>query len=155
MVTFIQSVVTVFVCVVVVISELREMSVSVLALALARLLFCRLSEAVLCIPLFHNFVCIASVRHLLLLSCCSTRCLRARAEKRFKKLATTPTTLAYMALRDTMGSKLKLKGGLSTIVKDMFSKIDLDNNGVLERDEIRCECLAVCVSVCVYDYFCR
>ena len=78
----------------------------------------------------------------LLVSCYSVRCLRRRAEKRFKNLATTPTTLAYMALRDTMGSKLKLNGGLSTVVKDMFSKIDLDNNGVLERDEIRCECVS-------------
>ena len=50
-------------------------------------------------------------------------------------LAMSPTTLAYMALRDTMGAKLT--GDLSTVVTDMFSKIDLDNNGVLERDEMR------------------
>ena len=47
----------------------------------------------------------------------------------------SPTTLAYTALRQIMGAKLT--GELSSVVTDMFSKIDLDNNGILERDEIR------------------
>ena len=47
----------------------------------------------------------------------------------------SPTTLAYVALRENMGAKLS--GDISSLVTDMFSKIDLDNNGILERDEMR------------------
>ena len=50
-------------------------------------------------------------------------------------MAMAPTTLAYMALRQNMGAKLT--GDLSSVVTDMFSKIDLDNNGTLERNEMR------------------
>ena len=57
-------------------------------------------------------------------------------------MAMAPTTLAYMALRQNMGAKLT--GDLSSVVTDMFSKIDLDHHGILERDEIRYGYLWVC-----------
>ena len=50
-------------------------------------------------------------------------------------MSMSPTTLAYMALRQNMGAKLT--GDMSSLVTDMFSKIDLDHNGILERDEMR------------------
>ena len=50
-------------------------------------------------------------------------------------MAMTPTTLVYMALRNTMGSKLT--HDLSSVVKDMISKIDLNHDGMLKKDELR------------------
>ena len=50
-------------------------------------------------------------------------------------MAMSPTTLTYMALRGTMG--IKLADGLSSVATDIFSKIDVDNDGILKRDEIR------------------
>ena len=47
----------------------------------------------------------------------------------------SPTILAYMGMRQIMGAKLS--GDTSSLVTDMFSKIDLDHLGILERDEIR------------------
>ena len=60
----------------------------------------------------------------------------------------SPTILAYVAMRQIMGAKLT--GELSSVVTDMFSKIDLDHHGMLERDEIRYGYLWVCdVLLCV------
>ena len=136
LVTLVQSTFTIGTCFVIVIFEIREKFVGVLV-GFAFEPGWQLCTMLLRLPTYDL--------RLLAVVC---RCLRVRAEKRFKKLATTPTTLAYMALRDTMGSKLKLTGGLSSVVKDMFSKIDLDNNGILERDEIRYLCMDMCVYVC-------
>ena len=60
----------------------------------------------------------------------------------------SPTILAYMGMRQIMGAKLS--GNTSSLVTDMFSKIDLDHHGILERDEIRYGYLWCAMRFCVW-----
>lgn len=58
-----------------------------------------------------------------------------RAEKQLQSMAMSPATLVYVVLRKTMGEKLTRD--LSSVAKDMISKIDLDHDGMLIKDEMR------------------
>ena len=44
----------------------------------------------------------------------------------------SPTTMAYMALRDSIAS-----ADLSSVEKHLFAEMDVNSDGALEKDEIR------------------